>query len=105
MHEYIRRERAVDAAGAPVDLTGYEVRSTVRQGSQVPVIQKSSGDGGVTVVAAEGKVTVHLSATDTLLAEGQYVYDVWAVKASPLKRMVLVPPSDFVVESTPTRFT
>jgi hypothetical protein len=97
--------RCVDSRGKPVDLTGYEVLFTARQNASLPIITKSSAvDGEIDVEPLLGKVTVHLKAADTEVSAAQYVYDLWAVKASPLQRLVLIPPSDFVVEVAATSF-
>lgn len=98
--------KCVDSRGKPVDLTGYEILFTARaMVSQVALIEKSSAVvGEIDVDALVGKVTVHLTATDNEVPEGSYVYDLWAVKAAPVRRMLLIPPSDFVVETTATTF-
>jgi hypothetical protein len=72
----------------PVDLTGFSAKMQVRKNTGSPVIiELSTTNGRITIDAANGKITLSLSATDTAaLASGMYKYD-----------LDLTSPSSFVI--------
>lgn len=78
----------------PFDLTGYDIRFTVRAASSLTsnddsnaLIAKTSADG---ITLTDGIVTIELSDTDTRITPGTYKFDIQ-----------LVSPASFVSSTRP----
>jgi hypothetical protein len=72
-----------DPDGVPIDLTGLTVRATFREGSVTgtEIVTLTEGDG-ITVVAADGQVTMTIDAEiSATVAPGKVFFDVEMVSA------------------------
>jgi tRNA threonylcarbamoyladenosine modification (KEOPS) complex Pcc1 subunit len=63
--------------GVPVILSGYTANMQVRFASDTAsIIQLSTSNGRITIDSADGRINLHISATDTAaLTAGIYQYD------------------------------
>ena len=75
-----------DAAGLPIDLTGYSARMQIRstrQGGTALVSLTSSPAGGITITPAEGKIVLRVEAAETTtLTPGTAFYDLEVVSGA-----------------------
>lgn len=95
-----------DLTSTPFDLTGYDVYFTVKKyiHEVEPLVQKVSSDPLQIAISnpRTGVVSVLLSASDTLLDIGEYVFDVWIQKDA--ERRSVLEPSVLEVVYSVTRF-
>lgn len=80
-----------DAADQPINLTGYTARMHIRDtvSSTTPLLQLTTENGRITIVGAEGKVTLFVTAADTAaLTWITGVYDLELVNGSEVTRLV-----------------
>ena len=80
-----------NSAGVVVDLTGYTARMQLRRKINSETVDKSltTENGGILITAPlTGVVTIFMSATDTALLSGVYVYDLELVNAGVVKRLL-----------------
>lgn len=86
-----------DADGAPINLAGYTAKMQVRRtpGSEEdPILEASTEDGRIQIVAADGRVEVSIpaSATASLPGDWQGVYDLFIYATNgPSERLIFGP--------------
>jgi len=94
--------------GRAKNLDGSVVYFTAREkiDSAVLISKKSPDDGIVISDAAQGEAIITLSTTDTVLAQGHYLYDIWVeIPGEPPVRYPVVKKAELFVESSLTDFS
>lgn len=73
-----------DSANNPISLTGYTAKMQFREytnSTEAPVTLQSGS--GITITAAEGKLSIHATAAQTtLLVAREYVYDLKIISST-----------------------
>lgn len=80
-----------DAADQPVNITGYTARMHIREHvtSTTALLQLTTENGRITLVGAEGKITLFLTAVDSAaITWSRGVYDLELVNGSEVTRLV-----------------
>lgn len=79
-----------DEEGEPFDLTGYtakmQIRKTIRD--EDVSLELTTENGRISIVGAEGKITLSIAATDTEDLSGNYVYDLELVDGAFVERLL-----------------
>lgn len=74
-----------------VDLTGYTARLQMRVSISASTVLKelTTENGGISITALDGKITLNISATDTsAIAVDSAIYDLELINGSIVKRLV-----------------
>lgn len=73
-----------DSAGDPVNLTGYTARMHVRKDvdATTTLVELTTSNGGLTINAANGEITLNISATVTANISKSGVYDLEIISAT-----------------------
>ncbi len=93
-----------DDNNTAINLTGYTARMHLREhlSASAPLVVLTTENGGITLTAAQGKLTLTLTATVTAaLAVNDGVYDLEVVSASGVVTRLLQ--GKFIVERSVTR--
>lgn len=76
---FVRTFTWTDAAGDPIDVTGYSAEFQVRESTRSPdvVLSASTAGSTISVSGGDGEFTITIPASSTRsVPEGSYVYDV-----------------------------
>ncbi len=79
-----------DSTEAVINLSGYTARAHLcRKLVDVdPVLTLTTENGGLTITGAEGKIVMLITAAQTALMDGSYVYDLELVNGAEVNRIL-----------------
>jgi hypothetical protein len=79
-----------DSAGALINLTGYTARMDLRRKATdtTSLLSLTTANSRIVLGGALGTITLAISATETALLTGVYVYDLEMVNGSNVKRLL-----------------
>jgi len=79
-----------DSAGDLINLTGYTARMDLRRKptDAASLLSLTTANSRITLGGAAGTITLLVSAADTALLSGTYVYDLELVNGSVVKRLL-----------------
>lgn len=79
-----------DGVGQPIDLTGMTARMQLRRqySSSEFILNLTTENGGITIEALTGTITIFISAPDTAVLTGSGVYDLELINGSIVNRIL-----------------
>jgi hypothetical protein len=78
-----------NAAGTPINLTGYSAAFSIRQDYGEPIVLAVVSPTDITLGGSAGTITVHLDQTQTSMDEGTYVCELVATSGSNIETSLL----------------
>lgn len=78
-----------DSAGTAINLTGYTARMMLKRGYKDTVAALSlTNSSGITLGGAAGTIVITITAAQSALLSGQYVYDLELVNGAVVTRLI-----------------
>lgn len=76
--------------GNPYNLTGYTARMALKRyfADETALFELTTENGRITITPTEGLITLNISASDTALLSGVYIYDLEIVNGAYVKRLI-----------------